>query len=750
MKHSKMAKAVSLALGAAMFSGYSIADDKVRDDLESIVVYGQKIERSLQQTKESVSVITLDDIERMPITDINNVFEITPNAYDLGVGELFGLRGVSQNSLSTGGGDGSLATLYIDNIAYTGFSSRFNSKDLWDVAQVEILRGPQSTNVGRNALIGAVFLQTNRPELNETSGRIKVEAGNYGQRAISAMFNTGVTDNSALRIAGQFNEKDGHVKNITLGDDKFDARDNTNVRAQYYLELSDKLSANILVGYVDTHRGQDIYRVDLQPIDSFTASDNLVGFEDYEGVNAAITIDYQVNDTLDFTAITSYFDGEYERFDDDGGAPDGGNAYRGRDGKDTNWAQELRLSYQSEKLRGVAGVYYTEVEVVNNTKGLVNIYPAEVGVPEVLLPFYSEFLEVNVSIPFNQDTTNYAFYTEWDYSLSDKLTVSAGFRYDFEEQDAKNASYNTLASGFSLPDPVVAGQTAEMLFPGAELGPVVQGGVAQVNARLDQLLSPKVSPATSVDYQAFLPQFGVSYDVSETLLVSAFYKEGYRAGGAEVSLGGRQNDYDPEYLSNYELALRSVMLDGDLVVNANAYFGDWTEQQVTICAEDNALDCLTENAGESEIYGLELSTQYTVTEDLNMFASVGYAHTEFKKFNSSTLGNLAGNDFAYSPNVTAAIGSTYYITDSFFVSGNVNYQDEVYADVKNTSKLDARTLVNLKAGYETEDYSIDFYVNNLTDKFYITSDFTAADGIARTVRGGLPRMYGVSFTYNFN
>ncbi|MEC8327741.1 MAG: TonB-dependent receptor [Pseudomonadota bacterium] len=748
MKQSKTAFAISVALGASLYSNFVMSDDSVPQNVENIVVYGQKIERSVQETKESVSVITLEEIERMPIADINNVFDITPNAYDLGFGETFGLRGVSQNSLSTGGGDGALATLYIDNVAYTGFSTRFNSKDLWDIAQVEILRGPQSTNVGRNALIGAVVVQTKRPELGETSGKLKLEAGNYGQMAVSGMFNTAVTESSAFRISGQYNEKEGHIKNATLNTDDFDARDNTNVRAQYYVELTNDLTANLMLGYVDTHRGQDIYRADLQPEDSFTASDNLVGFEDYEGMNAALTIDYAISEQLDFTAITSYFDGEYQRFDDDGGAPTGGNAYRGRDGEDTNWAQELRLTYQSDVLRGVAGVYYTEVEVVNNTKGYVGIFPADVGVPEALLPFYPAQLEIDVLFPFDQKTTNYAFYTEWDYRATDKLTLSAGFRYDNEEQTSDSATFNSLAAGTELPDPIAAGQTAEQMMPG--LGAIVEGGVTRVNAALNRLLTPRVSPTTEVDYNAFLPQVGVTYDVNEDLLVSAFYKEGYRAGGAELSLGGRQNDYDPEYLSNYELALRSMLLDGDLILNANAYYGDWTEQQVTICDENNSLDCITENAGASEIYGVELSSQYTITQDANMFASVGYAHTEFTDFNSGTLGDLTGNEFAYSPNLTAAIGSTVYLTDEMYVSGNINYQDDVYSNVQNEgNKLEGRTLVNIKAGYLAENYSIEAYVNNLTDEFYLTSDFMAADG-SRTVRGGLPRMYGISFTYSFN
>lgn len=718
------------------------------NDIETIIVTGQKIVRSLQETKESVSVITSDAIAHMPVVQFSDLLDITPNAFTLGGGESFGLRGISQNSASTGGGDGALGTLYIDNVAYTGYSTRFNPKDLWDVEQVEILRGPQSTNVGRNALVGAMVVKTKSPELDLNYASVKLELGTFGSQTGSGMANIAITDNSALRISAQMYKTDGYINNVTLDDDEFDARENTNIRAQYYVEFNEDFNANLTLGHASTKRGQDIYRADLQPEDSFTSSANIAAKEDYDATTGSLALDYQISQHFNLTAITSFLDGDYSRIDDDDEGPEGGNAYRGREAQDKNWAQELRLTFNSDKLQGVVGLYYTEVELINDTRGLINILPAEVGVPATLLPFYPSVLEINRQNPFEQQTTNYAFFTEWDYKLFDNLTLSAGFRYDNESQDSLSNSTNTLAVGSELPDPVEAGQMADFLFPGADLGPVVQGGVTQVNALLSSQLSATNFPERNAEYDAFLPQIGVTYDINEDMSLSAFYKKGYRAGGAELTLVGDQNEYAPEYLDNFEIAYRSMWLQGDLTFNANAYYGDWTDQQVTQCDPNNVFDCVTVNAGESEIYGLEAELHYSVSDDFSVFASTGYAHNEFTKFFSPSEGDLSGKDFVYSPDLTAAIGTRVYLTEAFYLSGNINYQDSMWADFSNTTKLNARTLVNLKAGYEGESFSIDAYVTNLTDKFYLQMN-SAGNGDSRFVRGGAPRQVGVSVTYHF-
>lgn len=710
---------------------------------ETIVVTGQKLSRELQDTKESVAVIRSEEIEDYAIQDLNNIYALTANTYDLGAGETFGIRGVSQNSSSTGGGSGELASLYVDGVAYTGYATRFGPKDLWDVDQVEVLRGPQSTNVGRNALIGAVVVQTKRPELGVYDGSLRLGLGNYGKRSVDAMFNAPISESVALRVSGQFAESDGFMHNATLNDDKADARKNYNVRAQLLIEPSDVWRLNLIAQYAQSGRGQDIYYVAPDkgfPIDSRTSYDDVKAHEDYDGTSLAAHLDVSLGQNWSLSSITSYINGNYDRLDDTDRLPgETGNVAK-RTAKDTNWAQELRFNYNSDKLDGVLGFYYTEVKLRVDTQrrdkfGIENLGSA---VPDIIHPFYPIPLNIDQDSKFSQKNRNFAFFNEWDYRVTQPLTLSAGFRYDYENLTVDETSTNiSIANPEVLPDPNVV----DSIVPG--LGPTI--GFINNMILAEQGLT--VTPAQDTNFHAFLPQVGLTYDLTSDASVSAFYKRGYRSGGTELTQGRELNQYDPEHLDNYEVSARTLWLDGRLVANANAYFGDWKDQQITICPGGNQLECRTENAGNSHIYGTELALQYAVTRDLSLFGNFGWAHTKFVNYTTSDGDDLSGNRFALSPEYTSTLGGRYFITDNLYATATANYQSEMYGDVKNNPDyvIDARTLFDMSLGYFGEGFKVDAYVKNITNDFYLTGNFNKSGD--KNVRAGAPREFGAYVTF---
>ncbi|MEL6243805.1 MAG: TonB-dependent receptor [Pseudomonadota bacterium] len=752
-----------LAAGAMAQQAAPVAEeDEAR--LGTVVVSGQKIERTLQDTKESVALVSDVQIEQLSLLDLEDVYAAAANVAAISPNsESFALRGISQNSASTRGGDGELGSIYLDGVAYTGFATRFGPRDLWDVQQVEILRGPQSTNVGRNALVGAVVVQTNDPNLDEFEGAVRAQIGNFDTYSGEGMVNIPLTANSALRFTAEYFESDGFVDNILL-DQPADPKENTTFRAKYLIEPTADLSIKLTGQYAETSRGWDIYRGDLTGFESRDANANLAGFEDFEGVTVALDVTYDFNENWSVQSITSYLDGDYERFNDDDNGPDGGDAFRGRTAEDKNWAEELRLSYSGEAVSGVAGIYYTEVDIENNTTGFVAINPALVGVPDTLLPFYPNPVLVNTLIPFESSTTNFAFFTEWDWQIAERWRLNGGFRFDQEDQDIITNSINTLDPSTPLPDP----DAITMAF-----GPAAGGGVAQVNALLAAQLTPTDNAPSSTSYDAFLPQIGLTYDISNTVSVAAFYKRGYRAGGVDFDATGGASEFDPEYLDNFEVAYRSTYLDGTLIFNANAYYGLWTDQQLTVFRNGSLFDTEVINAGESTIYGAEFEIQYAPTDRTSLYASLGLAETEFDEFcfapddvadlaapgavsctleDGSPGQDLSGKDFAASPDLTWSIGGRQYVTNRFYVAGNATFQDTSFNDIQNTELFenDSATLVNLSAGYEFDQFEISVFGRNVFDEFYTFGIFEGIEGPdSRNITAGNPAEWGIILSAEF-
>lgn len=721
--------ALALCTGAAVF-GQTPADEPI--ELEAVTVSTSKLARTLHDYQESIAVITGEVIDDRNLQDLEDVFNQTANAYNM-TGEGFGIRGITHNSQATGGGDGELASYYIDGVAFTGFSKRFGPQDLWDAEQIEVLRGPQSTNVGRNALAGAVSVRTKDPVLYQESA-FRAGIAEYDTYKAAGMYNTPTGDQSALRLVASYDETRGFVSNPTIGTDDYDARDNTVARAKWMWTSPDpeKLRVLFSLQYADTYRGQQI--VSLDDADARENFSNLPAFETNESWTATADVTAKINDLWNVTSVTSWITADYERFDDDDQGPGGFDAFRGRTATDENWAEELRFGFDNgDQFRGVIGLFYTEVDLENLTDGKVNIQPALVGVPAPLLPFYPELIGVGLSSTFYSQTTNTALFTEWEYDVSDRWNFYVGARYDREDEDRQTASETVLLS--QLPDPTTPG-----------LPPPVAGGIAAVNGLLARQLQSTTTD-TSTSFDAFLPQVGVTYNWSDDVNTGFLVKQGYRAGGADLNIVGALSEYDPEFLTNYELSLRSRMLDGAMTLNANIYYGDWQDQQVLVQQSANTLDVITENAGESEIYGAEVEMTYRVNPRAHLFASLGYSHTEFVEFVSPT-GDYSGNRFALAPEESLAVGGTFGLTDRINFHANVTYQSDTYADVQNTIPLDDFTLVNVRLSYDTEKWSARIYASNLFDELYVQSAFQSLAGTPLGVVGA-PRVVGFEFTSRF-
>jgi outer membrane receptor protein involved in Fe transport len=669
---------------------------------------------------------------------------VTANVYTVG-GEAFGIRGIAHNSASTRGGQGESGSYYLDGVALTGFAKRFGPDDLWDVQSVEILRGPQSTNVGRNAIAGAVVIQTRDPDFSR-SGSVRVRAADADSYSLDAMGNLPLGEAAAVRGTLHYATADGFVTNPTRGEDDYDARETLSLRGKYRWQgLDGRLTGVLALQYAETERGEDFVlleyrddlgnRVTLDPADRINLA-NLEAFETNDSWLASLTLDYRISETWRITSQTAFLTADYSRFDDDDQLPRGGNAFRGREATDRNWSEEIRLLYAGDNgLRGVIGLFGTVVDLDNQTDALINISPNLVGVPATLLPFYPDILEVGAPSTVENETRNLAVFTEWEKDLGERWTVFAGARFDHEELDSFSTGARTLLT--DLPDPATPG-----------LPPPLAAGLAQVNAAILGLIT-RSEQTVATSYDAFLPQAGLRYRVSDRLTLGLLAERGYRAGGVDINAAGIRTEYDPEYLNNLEASLRSRWLDDRLRVNLNVYYGAWEDQQVGVqVQENNTVDVRTLNAGESELYGFELEATGVASDTLTWFANLGYAHTEFLTF-SSTEGDFSGNRFGFAPEWTGAAGATWQFQPDWSLHGNVTYTGGAFTDPANTFAIDAHTVTNLRLAFTPGSQRLALYVNNLFDEVYLLNRTTNFDPSTLLGKVGAPRVVGIEWSARF-
>ncbi|MEM6906996.1 MAG: TonB-dependent receptor, partial [Pseudomonadota bacterium] len=224
---------------------------------------------------------------------------------------------------------------------------------------------------------------------------------------------------------------------------------------------------------------------------------------------------------------------------------------------------------------------------------------------------------------------------------------------------------------------------------------------------------------------------------TENFSTSFTWQRGYRAGGTDVTLIVDPtnpvvaiNEFDPEFTSNFEIALRSQWFDRRLTANANVFYTRWTDQQVRVDVDPTNgtnLDIVTQNAGKSRLIGGELFLSGRPVPELELFGSVGVSDTEFLEFNSNGV-DFSGNRFSFAPIVQASFGGTYFFDNGVFAGADASYTGATFSGINNldSGRVASRFLVNAELGYEAENWSVAAYIRNLFDTEYLIN--RAANG----------------------
>jgi iron complex outermembrane receptor protein len=725
--------------------------------LDTVTVTGEKTSRSLQDTTASVAVTTSARIEQENLRNLSDVIERTANVTPMYGARGFTIRGIADEA----GAANPLATTYLDGAALPGQASDASPTDLWDIAQVEVFRGPQSTIQGENALAGAIVIRTEDPTM-DWSGRARVLLSDPSDRRVS--FAGGgplVDDELAFRLALENRDFDGYVRNATRQVPE-DALDSTMARAKLLWTPKSLPGLTARLGYTrDDRQGPYMYvysRLDLpDPLhDPVNLSDDPNTTDSLSQI-ANLEVDYDLGGPWSLSSVTSWTDTAVKRhFDGDLTAEK--REYSDTEEQYDSRSQELRLRYAGQRLTGLAGLYWSRRDMSRTQLSRTNIdtpvstiagvlqgsgFPAAASAQ--IAGLYAQALPV-IPVDYFSDSPsrseNLALFSDGEYELGQHLALLAGFRYD--RQEYTFASDTTADFVGSLPDPAAFGA------PGTPLSLAVTG-INQAVLALVQQASGGRTASTTRDFKAFLPKAGLrwSWDADRSLALTL--QRGYRSGGSSYNIARSQVfAFDPEYTWNYELALRTQWLDRRLTLNANAYYIDWKDKQTTAFFGLNSYDYQTVNAGRAHLYGFEVESGYRVSEGFDAYASLGFARTRYDEFTLPQDAELqidySGREFAYAPHWTVAVGGNWRWGDGWLANLNANWRDRVHSGVDDDAPvLSSRLLVNARFGYENTDWSAYVFARNLLDRGYV--QYRWSDEPTGIV--GAPRVVGIGFDYRW-
>lgn len=672
-------------------------DDTSSMELPDIIVTGEKTARRLEDTASSVQVIRFGDIETSSMDTLYDAYQRTANVNmdSAGLGKVGGfvIRGISSagvtpQSFAT---STTLASVFVDGVPLSSAGALSGPLDLWDVDSIEFLRGPQSTNQGQSALAGAVLLNTREPG-DTLNGRARIASGDDGQRQYAAAIGGPLFGDIGLRLSYDDSQSDGASTNITRSEAS-DFRDSSQARAKLAWQPDGNASVMLSLSRSRNHLGQAQLTGDPQQRQS-AANDpeELRSTTDVISLRAGLSL----TPRWDITSLSGFSTTQQQRLDDYNASPqDDGTIENHND--DRTLTQELRANFGGGEwlgrpLRGVIGAF---ASLRDNDSMLYVIDGNVTGGQPV-----NAFLDIDTVV--DQRREGYALFSEVEWDLTPRWTLSTGLRYDHETLDYAYQSESDLA--LFTTDPLLIGDL---------LGELIAGPLG-VPADADS--------AGRADSQAWLPKLGLRYALSSHTTLGATLQRAYRAGGLSVNfVRGDFSTFDPEYATTGELFLRTALWQRRARLRVNVFYTDWRDQQVAVQLSDDPNDTQTENAGRSKLYGGEVELDIRFTHALSGFVSAGYTRTEFVEFNSAG-GDYSGNRFPSAPQRQGAVGMLYEpALLGPYAQIDLNYVDDTYRTPDNDPEQtsDAYALLNARLGWRIRNAELYLSGRNLLDRFYL-------------------------------
>lgn len=706
---------LALVASASMLPLAAHAQEVTQSD--DIVVTAQKREELLRDVPQSITAITDETLERLQANSFEDYAGHVP-----GLAVTGGQPGNSRVTLRglNAGGVGSTVGVYVDETPFGSSTSLVNAAvlaldlDPFDVQRIEVLRGPQGTLYGANTLGGIIKFVTTAPTPGEYFGRIsgsyETTEGGETSWATRAMVNVPLGDQAALRISGLRRSEGGYIDDPSRNVEDVNGVETMGWRAAFLLNATENLTIRLSAQSqdIDSDATDSVayYQSPLEPV-----ADDTDQFSPF-GVSSDVT--YRIyNGTIDWdlgwaslTSSSSY--SELDQYHlEDGTLAFGTPSYLVEIIPQEKFTQEVRLASNGDgPLEWLLGAFYT------NENGLLDqaIY---FGTPP------GTFSGLTATI--DSEYTERAVFGGMTYHFTPQFDVAVGARYAENEQSME------------------------------------QGGTAVSNGgedSSDDALTYSIAPR---------------WRLNDRTMLYARLATGYRPGGPNI-LGAPSvipATFDPDETTNYELGIKTDLIDGLLRLDAAAFHIDWTDIQLLVF--DGAVSG-NANGGGAETQGVEWTATLTPSDALTIAWSGAYTETELTDDTDPiVVGGVAGDPLPYAPEWASTLDVSYEWTvfgDAIAnIGGAWRYVGEQSTGFPGVGgflygaeqiQLPSYNLIDLRGGIDFGAYSVALFAKNLTDERAVTQfggfgetlpdNLGDPNGAAVLVR---PRTIGLSLTANF-
>ena len=681
---------------------------------DEIVVTAQRRAQNIQDVPISVTAVSGDFLESIVAVDITDIQKITPNAtIEAARGSnstlIAFIRGIGQQDPLWGFEPG--VGIYVDDVYVA--RPQGSVLDIFDVERVEVLRGPQGTLYGRNTIGGAIKYVTKGLNMEDPELKARVNVGSYGQFDQTVSGSVPVSDTFAIGAAIANYQRNGFGENLNTGADHYN-KDVLAGRISAEWAPNDALNFRFAADMTkDESNAKHGHRL-LPSADGTIAVtrseyDTRAGAGDknkVETMGASFTASWDTSETITLKSITAYREGETETPIDFDALPqqdfDVPATYA-----DDQFSQEFQVLYNSDRISGVAGLYYLDGSAS--------------GKFDVILE--SLFGGATVFQAGDQSKENLSAYADFTFDVNDKLSVSAGGRYTKDKTVADVRRDFLLGLG----SPALGGTGTLLVtqtdFKGLE--------------RKDSNFSPRVA---------------VNYKVTDNTNIYGSFSQGFKAGGFDPRaredldpLGLSQAGFAPETVDSYELGIKGNLFDNRLTYAIAGFVANYDDQQITVqngvdTDNDGINDTFVSsvfNAGQSKYKGLEFEGAVRLSDDFTLTAVAGYIDTDIEEIISAGV-NIADQFVTQNtPEITSRFGFIYTHdlaeNGGLTFTGSAAYRDDynlfnqplagfeptaIFPNGGPAIDPDAYTVFDLGVTWHSESGRWDFgvYGRNLTDE----------------------------------